>query len=534
MTLSTFCALLGVLSLVPMLADVPDAGTNVQDGILTPAASSSPRINGPGIFGARPGSPFFYAIPATGNRPMQFAADGLPAGLSLDAATGKITGSVKTAAEYKVTLHATNALGSAQKEFRIVIGDKIALTPPMGWNSWNCWGDSVSQDKMLRSAKALVDKGLNQHGWSYINIDDGWQGPRGGEFKGLQPNPKFPDIKALSDEIHGMGLKFGIYSTPWALSYAGYAGSASYNADGTYDWIVSGNHNKNFKILHPNIKKAPNGKEIQPGTPISFAAQDAKQWAAWGVDYLKYDWYINDVASTETMARALRDSGRDIVLSMSNSAPFEHAADWARLAQSWRTTGDITDTWASVTSIGFKQEKWAPFAGPGHWNDPDMLVVGNVGWGNPKPTKLTPNEQYLHISLWCLLSAPLLIGCDLEKLDDFTVSLLSNDEVLAIDQDALGAEATPMVQDDSQAVYVKPLEDGSYAVGLFNLSNSPKEIGVKWDSLKLAGKAQVRDLWRQQDIGVQPEGYSCTVNAHGVRLLRVTKSPATSALQARQ
>jgi alpha-galactosidase len=157
-----------------------------------------------------------------------------------------------------------------------------------------------------------------------------------------------------------------------------------------------------------------------------------------------------------------------------------------------------------------------------------------VGWGHPKPTTLTHNEQYSHISLWCLLSAPLLIGCDLEKLDDFTVSLLSNDEVLAIDQDALGAEAKSLFQDATHAVYVKPLEDGSYAVGLFNLSPTPQKINVTWASLKLAGSAQVRDLWRQQDIGVQPKGYSCVVNGHGVRLLRVMKSSTTSALQARQ
>jgi alpha-galactosidase len=224
------------------------------------------------------------------------------------------------------------------------------------------------------------------------------------------------------------------------------------------------------------------------------------------------------------MATALRESGRDIVLSLSNSAPFEHASDWSRLANSWRTTGDITDTWASVTSIGFRQEKWAPFAGPGHWNDADILVVGDVGWGNPKPTLLTHDEQYSHISLWCLLSAPLLLGCDLSKLDDFTVSLLSNDEVLDIDQDPLGREATPVAQDKDSAVYSKPLEDGSYAVGLFNLAPTPGKVSVSWASLKLAGSATVRDLWRQHDLGVFADGYSATVNGHGVVLLRVTKA----------
>jgi len=509
----------------------PASVTNPQDGILTPAPGPAPRINGPKIFGARPGSPFLYTIPATGDRPMTFSADGLPAGLTLDPATGQINGSIKTPAKYAVTLRAANAFGKAEKAFQIVIGDKIALAPPMGWNSWNCWGDSVSQQKVLASAQALLAKGLNEHGWTYINVDDGWQGPRGGDYNALQPNPKFPNIKELSDAIHGMGLKFGIYSTPWVMSYAGYPGSACQDATGKYDWIEDGNHTKNFKVLHNDVKKSANGKEIQPGMPVSFASQDAAQWAAWGVDYLKYDWFPNDVASTETMAKALRDSGRDIVLSLSNSAPFDHASDWSRLASSWRTTGDITDSWASVTSIGFHQEKWASFAGPGHWNDPDMLVVGDVGWGHPSPTALTHDEQYSHISLWCLLSAPLLIGCDMSKLDDFTVGLLTNDEVLDIDQDALGQEATQVSRDKNSAVYVKPLDDGSCAIGLFNLAPVPGNVHVDWSNIGLTGSAIVRDLWRQRDLGVFADGFSAQVNGHGVVLIRAAKS-AVAPLQA--
>ena len=506
---------------------VADVDTEPQPGILTPKPGPAPRINGPTIFGARPTSPFLYTVPATGDRPMSFAAEGLPDGLKLDAATGQITGSVAAAGEYRVKLSASNAAGKSKKDFRIVIGEQIALTPPMGWNSWNCWGSTVSQEKVLSSAKALVAKGLNNHGWTYINIDDGWQGPRGGEHNGIQPNPKFPNIKELSDQVHGMGLKFGIYSTPWTLSYGGYVGSSCNNADGTYDWIVNGNHDKNFHIEKHNAQKAANGKVVEPGKPISFAANDAAQWADWGVDYLKYDWYLNDVDNAKTMSTALRKSGRDVVFSMSNSAPFSHAGDWSRLANSWRTTGDITDTWKSASAIGFHQEKWAPFAGPGHWNDPDMLLVGNVGWGHPKPTELTHNEQYSHISLWCLLSAPLLIGCDLSALDDFTVSLLSNDEVLAIDQDALGKEATPIIQNASYAIYAKPLEDGSCAVGLFNLSPSPQKIAVAWSDLKLSAPQQVRDLWRQQDEGVFQDGFSSEVNAHGVMLIRVSNSAAS-------
>lgn len=182
--------------------------------ILTPKAPDTPRINGPKVTAARPGADFLYRIPATGIRPMTFAVEGLPKGLKLDQTTGIITGKVKKAGTYKVTLKATNSLGTNEKELRIVIGDRATMTPPLGWNSWNCWGNLVSQELVESSAKAMVESGLADYGWSYINIDDGWQGVRGGKYNAIQPNSKFPDMKALGDYIHSLGLKFGIYSTP--------------------------------------------------------------------------------------------------------------------------------------------------------------------------------------------------------------------------------------------------------------------------------------------------------------------------------
>ena len=208
--------------------------------ILTPKAPDTPRINGPKVTGATPGADFLYRIPATGVRPMTFAAEGLPKGLRLDEATGIITGKVRKAGTYIVTLKAENALGSNEKVIRIVIGDKVALTPPLGWNSWNCWGNSVSQELMESSAKAMVESGLADYGWSYINIDDGWQGVRGGEHKAIMPNSKFPDMKALGDYIHSLGLKFGIYSTPWVSTYASHIGSSCDNPEGTYWWVEQG------------------------------------------------------------------------------------------------------------------------------------------------------------------------------------------------------------------------------------------------------------------------------------------------------
>lgn len=488
-----------------------------EEVILTPKPGPKPQINGPTIFGVRPGSPFLYSIPATGERPITYSVDGLPGGLTLDPATGIITGHLSKEGTYPVTFHARNELGTSEKTFRIVVGDRIALTPPMGWNSWNCWGYKVSQTKVLSSARALVEKGLNQHGWIYINIDDGWQGVRGGQSNAIQPNAKFPDMKGLGDTLHAMGLRFGIYSTPWRGSYAGHIGSSSDNADGTYDWIKSGFHNDDFRI---NNNTARSNYEFGAH---SFVTADVGQWAAWGVDYLKYDWYPIDVPHVQKMSSALKTSGRDIVFSLSNRADIANATGYAQFSNAWRTTHDITDSWDSVAQIGFNQDNWAPFQGPGHFNDEDMLVVGHVGWGDPHPTHLTPDEQYSHISLWALLSAPLLIGCDLDELDDFTLNLLTNDEVLAVNQDALVKQATRITKDGWAQVFAKPLEDGSWAVGLFNRGVINQNVTVDWSKLKLSPSSshKVRDLWRQQDLGSFPEKFTAQVEPHGVVLIRV-------------
>src|SRR5439155_2182069 len=193
------------------------------------------RINGARIYGQRPGRPFLFTVPVTGDRPMTFSASGLPSSLKLDATTGRITGTVDSAGEFVVNLRASNDKGSDEKNLKIVIGDTIALTPPMGWNSWNCWAKDVDAEKVLASAKAMADKGLINHGWTYVNIDDSWQGQRGGPFNGIGPNEKFPDMKSLTDQVHGLGLKIGIYSTPWITSYAGYVGGSSDDQDGKWD-----------------------------------------------------------------------------------------------------------------------------------------------------------------------------------------------------------------------------------------------------------------------------------------------------------
>jgi alpha-galactosidase len=208
-------------------------------------------------------------------------------------------------------------------------------------------------------------------------------------------------------------------------------------------------------------------------------------------------------------------------LSLSNSTPLKNIPELSKIANCWRITGDIRDNWDSMNKKGFGQDKWAPYAGPGHWNDPDMLVVGYVGWGNPHPTNLTPDEQYTHISIWCLASAPLLLGCDLTKLDEFTINLLANDEVLDVNQDSLGKQAVRSSNEGDLQVYAKDLADGSKAVGLFNLGNQPAMVAAKWSDLNISGPHAVRDLWRQKDLGQFDDQFQITVAPHGAELIRI-------------
>lgn len=510
--------------------------------ILTPPTERTPRINGPKVFGVRPGSLFLFHVPVTGDRPMSYTATGLPAGLSLDATSGRITGTLGTAGRHVLALRAENALGTAERTLEIVVGDRIALTPPMGWNSWNCWGGRVTQEHVTAAARSMVVHQLREHGWSYVNIDDGWQGIRGGEFNAIQPNSKFPDIAGLSEEVHALGLKFGLYSTPWRTSFYGHIGSSADHANGSYDWINAGVHTSVFKYRVPKEdsklaqyawlrpltewlkerRREKTTKQLRTFGRHSFAKQDVRQWSEWDVDYLKYDWVPIDLAHTDEMRAELRARGRDIVYSLANNAPFPLAPELAKRANSWRTASDLRDTWDSIEEIGFSRDRWAPFQAPGAYNDPDMLMLGHIGMGKPRPTRLNADEQYTHMSLWCLLGAPLLLGCDLEKLDAFTLGLITNDEVLDVNQDALGKQATRVGRRGGSDVYAKPLDDGSWAVGLFNRGSKEAKVAVRWSDLGLSGEHAVRDLWRQKDLGVFPEEFESVVASHGVVLIRLS------------
>ncbi|MFN8205947.1 MAG: glycoside hydrolase family 27 protein [Bacteroidales bacterium] len=361
----------------------------------------------------------------------------------------------------------------------------------MGWNR-NCWGLSVDDAKVRAAVDQFISTGLINHGWTYVNIDDGWEAPERAANGKIVTNDKFPDMKGLTGYVHSKGMKMGIYSSPGPLTCGGYLGSYSHEF------------------------------------------QDAQSWADWGIDYIKYDWCSygekakdNSLAELQKpyilMKQCLGKQDRDIVFSLCQYGMGDVSKWGGQVGGNlWRTTGDITDTWESMSGIGFGQADLAPYAKPGEWNDPDMLVVGWVGWGpSLHPSRLSASEQYTHISLWALLSAPLLIGCDLTKLDDFTLNLLTNDEVIAINQDPLGKQAVLVKSEKSIQLWVKELEDGSKAVGLFNLSDKDQETGLSFADLKIAGKAKLRDAWRQKDLGEFEGQYPCKIPAHGVVLLRI-------------
>lgn len=484
--------------------------------ILTPHAPAAPCINGARVFGVRPGSPFLFTIPVSGMRPMRFSATGLPPGLVLNSRSGRITGRLgpDRRGTHIVIFRAANEQGSATERFRIVVGKTIALTPPMGWNSWNCWAGAVNQQRVLTAAKAMVTTGLINYGWTYICIDDTWQGRRIGLHHAIQPDLKrFPDMRGLCSDIHQLGLKAGIYSTPWTTSYADHIGESSTNSLGLWHRPAVSKRG----IINKNILPWGIGR-------YQFESQDARQWAAWGFDYLKYDWNPIRYAQVRQMYDALSQSGRDIVFSLSNNAPYPGAERWIPYANLWRITGDSRDNWPNLRGHWQAGAKWAHLQRPGHWNDPDMMTLGWVGWGHRQHySHLTPNEQYLEVSSFALMGAPLILGNNLNHMGPFTLNLLTNAEVLAVDQDSLGIAGVPVSGRARLQVWVKPLSDGSKAVGLFNLGTRAAVVTATWRELRVSGIQEVRDLWRQKNIGTADGSFSAEVPPHGVVLVKLSR-----------
>jgi alpha-galactosidase len=475
---------------VTMISGTPSVAVVPKEPAMKIASHKRPQteIHGPRVLGGTPGRDFTFRIPATGTGPFTYQVKGLPNTLTVDR-RGIISGTVPPAGEYPINVTVIGGKGQDNRVITLVSGKGLALTPPMGWNSWNCWAAEISADKVRAAADRFISTDLAAYGYSYVNIDDCWEAGRDANGN-ILTNAKFPDMKGLADYVHSQGLRIGLYSSPGPLTCGGYTGSYQH------------------EVL------------------------DAKQYAAWGFDYLKYDWCSYgsiDDGSTLTglqkpyilMGEALKNSGRDIVFSLCQYGMGD-VYQWGGSVGGnlWRTTGDITDTWNSMAGIGFDHDRRSAYVKPGGWNDPDMLVVGYVGWGSPHPSKLTGNEQITHITLWSMLAAPLLIGCDLTRIDDFTKDLLMNHEVIEIDQDPLGKAARRIQQDGELEVWSRPLWDGSVAVAFFNRSLERSVIKVRASRLGLKGSAphRVRNAWLRQDAGTLGETLSASVPAHGAQL----------------
>jgi alpha-galactosidase len=357
----------------------------------------------------------------------------------------------------------------------------LAKTPPMGWNSWNKFRTHVDDKTVRGIADAVASSGMRDASYIYINIDDGWQGSRDAAGT-LRPNPNFPDMKALADYVHAKGLKLGIYSSPGPRTCAGFEGSYGHEE------------------------------------------QDAKMYAAWGMDYLKYDWCSasrvwkdDDMQAVyQKMGEALQQTGRPIIYALCQYGRA-NVSVWGRQvgANLWRTTGDIRDRYDSMAKIGFAQSDLAKFAGPGHWNDPDMLEIGNGG--------MSTEEYRTHFSLWAMIAAPLIAGNDLRSMAPEIMEILLNKEVIAVDQDSLGKGGTQIAADGDVVVWAKPLSSGDYAVAFFNRGTQEAKGTAAWKDFGWSGKHAVRDLWAHADRGEVAEAFSSTIPAHGVVMIRVAK-----------
>lgn len=440
---------------------------------------------------------------------MKYSARNLPSSLKLDRRSGIISGKAPDRpGEYVLTLRASNALGKDSRPIRIVVGDTIGLTPQMGWNDWYSFKSQITDRIVRMTANTMIASGMADYGYQFVDIDDCWdrkpgsddldlKGPARDARGNILSNAHFPDMRALTDYIHSLGMKAGIYSSPGPLTCGRYEGS----------------------YKHEDA--------------------DAHQFANWGFDLLKYDWCsYGRIAKGKTlddleepyvkMGGIVKGLDRDVILNMCQYGMGD-VWNWGRQAggNSWRTTGDLGavrgDSLPGFYKVGFANAVLSKYAGPGGWNDPDYILIGTVG---DRLTPLTHEEQYSYMSMWSLMASPLLFSGDMSKLDPFTLNVLCNSEVIDIDQDSLGKQGVVVRKTDDEFILEKPLDDGSVAVGFFNLTNAPRSIAADWKELGLKGAQTARDVWRQHDLGSFADRLSSQVPSHGVNLVRLISAAA--------
>lgn len=494
-----------------------------ENEIYTPRPKPQPRINGPLVVGCRPGHPFIYRIPCQGQRPIHFTVKGLPSGLTLDPLTGIVTGVVPPKGEYELVIHAKNRNGKDSRKLVVVAGDKLALTPPMGWNHWYAHYDRITDQMTREAADVMVSSGMADVGYQYVNIDDCWMnapknndpkrvGPLRDEKGNIVPNRYFPYMKGLTDYIHAKGLKAGIYTSPGTLTCGGFAGAYQHEE------------------------------------------QDARQFADWGFDFLKYDWCSyshianggskddsniptwgkgapsleGDKYPYQLMGKILQQQNRDIVFNLcqyGNSEVWKWGGEVG--GHCWRTSGDLGFELDRIFEVALKNSEHRQYSKPGEWNDPDYIQIGYIGnahnMGIPELTPMPAAMQYAYMSMWSLMAAPLIYSGDMSRLDAFTLNVLCNPEVIEVNQDALGEGAHVIKKTDHCFLMIKNLSDGSKAVGLFNRGKEATPVEVDWAALQMKGKHAVRDLWHGKELGFFKQQFSTMVPAQGVVMVKISK-----------
>jgi len=522
-----------------------------EEQIITAARPGpEPHFNGPRVIGVRPNTPLICSLAVSGARPLEFSAKKLPAGLTLDSQTGILTGILARKGEYRIKVAAQNAAGKAKSEIKIVCDDALALTPPMGWNSYDAFGDSVRESEVISNA-VWLKQNLQPFGWDTVVVDFRWydsladgirpQNPEGVTLDAfgrcIPPTNRFPSatndagFKPLADQIHAMGLKFGIHimrgiprkAVEQNLPIAG----SKYTAGQAV--LPEGDPNRTCVWNHDMF-----GVDATTPAGQAWYATIARQYAAWGVDYIKCDDIANlqrgrvyDAPEIEALSIALKNSGRSIILSLSPGAtPVSAAPHVKQFANLWRISPDFWDNWHSLNRNFNLFMAWFGHGGPGHWPDGDMVPFGHVCQRNcdvhpDRWTRFTRDEQLTLMSLWALAPSPLMLGMNLPDNDDWTTAILTGPEVLAVNQDALGRQGR-RVAGTTQApeIWIKPLADGSSAVGFFNRTGQPVKMDVAWRKLGFRSAPEVRDLWLRKDLERQ-KNFVTELPPHGCVLLRV-------------
>ena len=530
------------------------ANTNLnereQQIVAVAKPSPAPQFHGARIVGIRPGTPLLHALAVTGERPLRFSAKNLPAGLTLDSQTGLITGALKKAGEFQVKVAAKNSLGVAETGIKIICGDTLALTPPLGWNSYDNFGDAVTEAETLANA-AWMQEHLQPLGWDIVVVDFRWydrladgnrvQDPEGVMIDGFgrcvpAPN-RFPSaangagFKPLADKLHALGLKFGIHimrgiprqAVAQNLPVAGSKFTAAQVA------VPESDTNRTCVWNHDMF-----GVDAASDAGKAWYASLARQYADWGVDYIKCDdiadmfrgkYYSGD--EIEALSTGLKNSGRSIVLSLSpGPTPVNCSEHLKQFANLWRVSNDFWDNWKSLDHNFSLFAEWFGNGAPGHWPDGDMIPFGRICQRNcdvrpDRWTRFTRDEQLTLLSLWALAPSPLILGMNLPDNDAWTTAILTSPEVLAVDQDALGRQARRMTAaGDLAEMWVKELASGAYAVGFFNRTNQSVKVNYAWRHLGFLAAPAVRDLWLRQDLGRQ-EKFTASLPPHGCVLLRV-------------